>query len=285
LTDNDKALAEKIAKQCHYDLGAVVWHYFPDGELHIKISTEVKNREIILVSSLDKPNNKIIALLFFSKTVRDLGAIKIQLITPYLAYMRQDKRFNPGEGITSHYFAELLSTYFDRLITVDPHLHRYKALSEVYTIPAVVVHANKKIGEWIKENIKKPLLVGPDVESEQWVAEAAKIVAAPYVIINKIRYGDKEVKIEVPDVEQYKMHTPVLVDDIISTACTMIEAVKVLKSRNTNSPVCVGVHAVFAEDAYQNLLNAKPAKVITCNTIQHPSNAVDISDILVKELQ
>ncbi len=75
-------------------------------------------------------------------------------------------------------------------------------------------------------------------------------------------------------------HTPVLVDDIISTARTMIEAVKHFKSTKIKAPVCIGVHGIFAGDAYDSLIKAGAGQIITCNTISHFSNAIDLSTIL-----
>jgi ribose-phosphate pyrophosphokinase len=87
------------------------------------------------------------------------------------------------------------------------------------------------------------------------------------------------VEVSIPQVEAYRHHTPVLVDDIISTARTMIETIGHLKKAGMRPPVCIGVHAIFAEHAYQDLLDSGAAKVVTCNTIPHESNAIDLSDL------
>jgi ribose-phosphate pyrophosphokinase len=154
-------------------------------------------------------------------------------------------------------------------------------LSEVYQIPCAVQHAADHISEWIKDNIERPVLVGPDSESEQWVSEVAKSAKAPFIVLEKIRHGDKDVEVSVPNVENYKNHTPVLVDDIISTARTMIETVEHLKRAGMKPSICIGVHAVFSGNAYQELQNAGTADIVTCNTIPHESNGIDVSDILV----
>src|SRR5690606_3260659 len=108
---------------------------------------------------------KILSLMFTAQTLKELGAKKIILISPYLPYMRQDKRFEPGEAITSQLFAKFLSNCVDYLITIDPHLHRIHHLSKIYSVPVLTLHATKEIARWIKENIKFPFLIGPDSES------------------------------------------------------------------------------------------------------------------------
>jgi ribose-phosphate pyrophosphokinase len=133
------------------------------------------------------------------------------------------------------------------------------------------------VAEWIQAEIERPLLVGPDSESGQWVADVARRASAPYVVLEKTRRGDRDVEVSVPDVERWRDRRPVLVDDIISTARTMIETVRRLKSADLPAPICVGVHAVFAGDAYRDLRAAGAERVVTTNTIAHESNQIDVS--------
>jgi ribose-phosphate pyrophosphokinase len=276
----NELLAKTLSEKCNAESGDLTIRRFPDGETFVKINSEVTDKRVILVCTLNQPDAKFLPLIFLSKTAKDLGAREVCLVAPYLAYMRQDKRFYPGEGITSHYFASLLSSSVDRLITIDPHLHRTADLSEIYSIPTQVLHADHLISNWIKNNISNPVLVGPDSESEQWVAEVAKNANAPFVVLQKTRKGDKEVEVSIPHLEKYTQHTPVLVDDIISTARTMIETVKHLKKLKMKAPVCIGVHAVFSENAYEDLMNEGISKIITCTTIPHASNEIDICGLL-----
>lgn len=275
----NEALTEQLAEKLNATIGKVTIRHFPDGESYIRVHEEVKGKKVVMVCSLYQPDEKLLPLYFLSNVAKDLGAKCTCLVAPYLAYMRQDKIFHEGEGITSRYFATLLSQFADSLITVDPHLHRISKLSEIYSIPTKVVHAADFISDWIKQNVESPVLVGPDSESEQWVSEVAKNADAPFIVLEKIRHGDRDVEVSIPQIEAYQYHTPVLVDDIISTARTMIETVGHLKKAGMRPPVCIGVHAVFAEHAYQDLLDSGAAKVVTCNTIPHESNAIDLSDL------
>ncbi len=274
----------KICKQMGYEIGEIDIRQFPDDETYVKINSDIINRQVIFVASIDKPNNKFLPLLFAAETARELGAEKVGLIAPYLPYMRQDKQFQPGEGVTSKYFALMLSRHFNWLITIDPHLHRRYSMSEIYTIPTYVLHATTPIANWIKANVSDPIIIGPDMESEQWVAEVAKGAQAPFIVLEKTRKGDREVEVSLPKIDEYKTRTPILVDDIISTGKTMIETVKHLNHLKMKSPICIGVHAVFSGEAYSDLLNAGVEKVVTCNTIKHQSNMIDISDLVVNYL-
>jgi ribose-phosphate pyrophosphokinase len=157
-------------------------------------------------------------------------------------------------------------------------------LSEIYAIPTTVIHAADLISKWIRGNIEKPLLVGPDSESEQWVSEVAHHADAPFIILEKTRRGDEEVEISVPHVEKYKECTPVLVDDIISTARTMIETIGHLKSAGMKKPVCIGIHGIFANNAFSDLLIAGAEDVVTCNTIPHESNRIKIDEVIFSSI-
>lgn len=281
LPGNEK-LTEQLAQKTKAQIGKATIRKFPDEESYIQIHSDVKEKFVFLVCTLDRPNEKFLPLFFLGQTAKSLGAKHVGLITPYLAYMRQDKIFNPGEGVTASYFGSLLSGCVDSIITVDPHLHRIHSLSQVYQIPNKVIHAGSAISEWIKKNVENPMLIGPDAESKQWVSDVAKKANAPFLVLQKIRLGDNEVKVSIPQDAQYKNATPVLVDDIISTAHTMLETVAHLKEQGMKPPVCIGIHAVFARNAYQDLLDAGVERVVTCNTIPHPSNGIDLSDVLVK---
>ena len=274
-------LTEILIQKEKAEKGMIEIRSFPDGETYVRILSNVKDKKVFLVCTLHEPDTKLLPLYFLAKTAKEFGAKSICLIVPYLAYMRQDKAFNTGECVTSTHFANLISEFADTLITIDPHLHRRSSLSEIYSIPTTVSHAAHHISAWIKYTIDKPILIGPDGESEQWVAEVAKNANAPYVILTKIRHGDRDVEVSIPHLEKYKDYVPVLVDDIISTGRTMIETIGHLKNAEMKPPICIGVHAVFAENAFQEIKDSGAKEIITCNTIPHESNRIDISDLLI----
>lgn len=255
---------------------------FPDGETYVRLDTEVRDRYVVMVADLAVPDEKLVPLLWTAATVRDLGAARIGLIAPYLPYMRQDARFQPGEGITSRYCARVLSSHVDWLVTVDPHLHRYRSLDEVYTIPHRVLSAAPLLAGWIERNVREPLLIGPDAESEQWARVVADAVGAPWVVLTKTRVGDREVRVSPPDVTPWRGRTPVLVDDVISTGGTMVETVRAVLKARMADPVCLAVHGIFVGSAHDELIAAGCRRVITCNTVPHPTNAIDVAGLLVE---
>jgi len=276
-TGNAGAVAETVAGHLDCDCGRVQEHLFPDGETLVRVNPDTVTDTVAIVAGLDRPNPRMIPLLFLAELLRQCGAAHLLLIAPYLPYMRQDRQFNPGEGISAFYFARLLSHYFDALVTVDPHLHRVHSLDELYSIPARAVAAAPSVADWIRNNVEQPLLIGPDSESAQWVEDLARRTDCPFTVLEKIRRGDRRVEVSIPDVERWSRHTPVLYDDMISTGRTMAETVGHLRQAGLRAPVCIAVHGVFADAADRILLEAGADRVVTTNTIPHATNAVDLA--------
>lgn len=284
LPENEQ-FATGLAAKLQAEVGRMTVRRFPDGESYVRIESPVDGRNVALACGLHDPDSKIPALLFAASTARELGAARVGLVAPYLGYMRQDKRFNEGESITSVHFAKLISHYVDWLVTVDPHLHRRKSLDDIYSVPSIVVHAAPLLAQWISANVDSPVLIGPDSESEQWVSEVARGASAPWLVLEKVRRGDRDVSVSIPDITALRGRTPVLVDDIISTARTMMAAVRHLTGQGLATPVCIGVHAIFSGDAHAELLSAGAARIVTTNTIPNSSNAIDLIPAIADALR
>ena len=276
---------ERLAVLAGAELGELATRCFPDGESYVRVESAVASREVILVDSLARPNHRTLELVFAADALRELGATCVGLVAPYLPYMRQDARFNPGEAITSRSFAAVLSRSFDWLLTVDPHLHRIARLTDLYSIPARVVHAAPALGAWIAAHVSAPLIVGPDAESRQWVDAVARAAGAPSTVMTKTRRGDRDV-VEAPaDLAGHLACTPVVVDDIISTGKTMGAAIAHLREQGMPPAVCVAVHAVFADGANDTLRAAGAGQIVTTNTIPHPSNGIDVLPAIADALR
>jgi ribose-phosphate pyrophosphokinase len=279
LPENER-LANRLGAFLDLDVGSVVVHRFPDGEARVRLSRRVARTAVVLTATLDRSDAKILPLLFTAAAARDLGASSVGLVAPYLAYMRQDRPFEPGEGVSARHFAQLLSAAFDWLVTVDPHLHRTAKLEDLYTIPARAAASAPLLADWITRHVERPIVIGPDAESAQWVESVASRIDAPHAVLAKRRSGDETVVIKLPDLSACVGRQPVLVDDIIASGGTMLEATRLLRSAGWPAPICLGVHAVFAGKAYTSLQDAGAAKIVTCNTITHPSNEIDVSKLV-----
>jgi ribose-phosphate pyrophosphokinase len=283
----NELLADQIANRLGLERVSALVRRFPDGESYVRVESSVEERQTLIICTLDRPDDKLIPLLLLACALREAGARQIGLVAPYLAYMRQDMRFNPGETISVRHFAGWICEHFDWLVTVDPHLHRVTDLSQVYRIPTRVVHAAQGVASWLRAHVHEPLLIGPDEESAQWIIDVATRAQAPHVLLSKLRRGDRDVEVSVPDVSHWRSHTPVLLDDIVSTARTMIETVGHLRRAGLPAPICVAVHAIFAQTAFDDLRVSGAAEIVSCDTIKHPSNRIALESeiaISVREL-
>ena len=271
--------AARLASRLGAEQIAAEVRQFPDGEIYVRIEKPLAGQDAVLVGSLyPSPAERFMTVAFLAQTARDHGASKVGLVAPYLAYMRQDHVFKPGEGVTSKYFAQLVSASVDWLVTVDPHLHRHHALEGLYSIPTTIARSAPAIANWIAAEVSHPVLIGPDSESAQWVKPIADQCGAPFMILEKTRRGDRDVSITTPPWGMWNGHTPVVIDDIVSTGKTMIEATRQLRAAGSAAPMCIAIHAVFADTLLDELMSAGAAGLVTCNTIEHASNRICVAD-------
>ena len=274
-------LARNIAVMTDAELGRLEYRKFPDRESYLRFTTDIRARQVVLACSLHDPDSKVLPPLLAAAALRGLGATSVGLAAPYLAYTRQDQRFKEGEAVTATDFAKLLSVSFYWIATIDPHLHRHSAMSEIYTIPALVGHATPVLTDYVRHHANNAFLIGPDEESEQWVAAVASAAGVPHVTLKKERRGDRDVVINFPDLSTFSGKMAVLVDDVISSGWTMEVAVQQLQKSGFSRPICLAAHGILADDAYARLV-AAGALVVVTNTIPGPAALLDIHPLFAE---
>jgi len=280
---HESARAARLAPGLGADVAAVAFHRFPDGESYVRLDADATGRDVVVLSTMVRPDEKLAPLLFAAAAARERGARRVLLAAPYLAYMRQDASFRPGEAVTARVVAKALSGAFDAVVTIDPHLHRVASLGELYAVPTIAVSAAPSIAEFVGRTVSSPLLVGPDAESGRWVGAVAERLGAPCVVFEKTRQGDREVSIGgSAGIGLWRGRTPVLVDDIISTGRTMIGAASLLQREGFAKALVIGVHAVLGPRARDELAAAHVERVVTCDTIEDPTNAIPLDAVLVE---
>jgi ribose-phosphate pyrophosphokinase len=273
--------AMHMARLLQARLAPLGWRRFPDGESLVTIEPNLAGADVIVLAGLRSPDTAALALRFAAETAREFGARSVGLVAPYLPYMRQDKRFHPGEAVSAPLFSRFLEQSVDWLVTVDPHLHRNPSLDVLFKIPAHNVAAAPAMADWLLANVPDAILIGPDSESAQWVADIAERARVPFQVLTKIREGDRAVRVSLPDPIAARGRTPVVVDDIVSSGHTMIETLKHLAALGLSPATCLVTHAVFAEDAYEHLIAAGAQRVVSTDTIPHPaSNAIAMAPLL-----
>jgi len=194
--------------------------------------------------------------------------------------MRQDRAFHPGEVVSQGIVGNFLADLFDNVITVDPHLHRIQYLYQaVPATHAVSLSATSLMAEFLPEQLKDPILLGPDSEAEQWVAAVAKPNQWQYGVCKKIRTGDREVEISLPEIDLQE-RTVVLVDDVASSGQTLAVATGKCLSRGAQQVNVLVTHALFESDAKQRMMQAGVGEIWSTDSVSHESNVIPLHGLL-----
>ena len=254
-------------------------HRFPDGESRVRLP-EDRQPHVVFCRSLNRPNDKLVELMLAAEGARELGARKLTLVAPYLCYMRQDTAFSPGEAISQAIVGRWLAGLFERIVTVDPHLHRTDSLDTVMPdTEAVALSAAPLMGEYLRGMPEKPFLIGPDEEARQWVERIAELADTEFAIAAKSRTGDREVQVRLQGAD-CSGKPVVIVDDIVSTGETMAAAVRLAHAGGAREVRCLVTHALFCEGALELLRSVDVAGIASSDSIAHASNELHLAPII-----
>jgi ribose-phosphate pyrophosphokinase len=279
---DEHALATQLARELGCELAFVAEHRFPDGEIKLTLPPALPEHVVVL-RGLQQPNERLVQLLLTATTARTLGARRLTLASPYLAYMRQDIAFQPGEAISQRIVVGFLGDLFERVVTIDPHLHRIASLDEVmHGAKGVALTAAPLLGRWIAAQwpaTTPPLLVGPDEEAGQWVRAAGEASGLKGVVCRKTRRGDRDVSVELPD-DDIAGREVVIIDDVASTGHTLLQAARALRERGVAAIDVAVIHGLFGGDAIERLKGAGVRRVWSTDAIPHPSNVISVAPLL-----
>lgn len=281
--DDQQDLAQRLAGACGRAYAPIRRHRFPDGEIKLTLPAPLPPRAAIL-RTLDMPNEKLIELLLAARTARELGAEHLTLVAPYLGYMRQDTAFSPGEAVSQKIVGTFLAGLFDCVITVDPHLHRTARLEQAIPVAeAVALSAAARIGSFLRERCPGALILGPDEESAQWAREAAVAGGFDWAVATKTRRGDRDVSVALP-VQDIRGRAIVLLDDVASTATTLVRAARAAHAAGATGVDAVVTHGLFVGDAMAALEAAGVARVWSTDTVAHSTNAISVLTLIAGAL-
>lgn len=281
---DEAVLAAALARELGWACAPIGCHVFPDGEYRLTLPKPLPPR-VALLRGLQQPNAKLAALLIAAPAARECGVHHLTLVAPYLSYMRQDTEFHPGEAVSQRHLGRALATWFDALITVDPHLHRVATLDEV--VPGrrgVAVSAAPLLGRFIAHRVPGALLLAPDEEAGQWVRAAAAAGKLEHAVCHKLRQGDLEVQVALPGAD-LGGRAVVLLDDLASTGRTLEAAARVALARGAVSVDVAVTHGLFIGDALDHLRAAGVRHVWSSDCVPHTSNAVSVVPLLAAALR
>lgn len=282
--DDEAMPAQALAAELDIGLALVQCHRFPDGESRLLLPPRLPE-QLLLFRGLHQPHDKLVELLITVPAARELGARQVVLVCPYLAYMRQDMAFNPGEAVSQRHIAALLASQVDGLITVDPHLHRIRSLDEV--MPGRrnrALSAASLLGEWVARHVPGALLLGPDEEALQWVQAAGRAHGLAYAVCRKQRLGDRDVRVRLPSLP-VAGRAVVLMDDVASTGRTLVEATIACLAAGAATVDVAVTHGLFVGDALDQLRQAGTRHVWSTDAVPHETAVVALAPMLAQAVR
>lgn len=275
------AIGRKVAHALKAEYTEIYSKDFPDSEFHLKLKKNPKGKTVVIINSItEDPDEEIVETILAEGIARDYKAKKVILVATYLPYMRQDTHFVNYDSFSAKHILEIFAG-FDKIIAVDPHLHRIKKMHYL-SHKAESITADGVIAEYIRKNFKKDFeIIGPDEESQQWSARIAHMLKKKVFILHKERTGDKKIKQKIVKLDSGKDY--IIIDDIISTGKTLIGALQMAKSQGAKKLTCIGIHGLLIDNCDKEI--KKYADLITTNTIPGKYSKIDISDAIIEKLK
>jgi len=281
-------LANSVANQLSLTLGKAEIKRFPDGEKYLRVLNEVKDEHVVVIQSMHHtPDDFLFEYLLLVDTLKDLGAKKVTSFIPYFAYARQDERFKPGEALSFKTVSKLIEAVgTDEIYTIDMHQHRVLSSSDVFRIPSHNLSAMPLLANYVRKEgkLRDPLVIGPDSEAEQWAKLASETLGTDYDVFEKKRLAADKVEVR-PRRANAKGRDILIVDDIISTGGTIIEASRILLSQGAKHIEVACTHPILATDALNRIRAAGVLNVIGTDTVPGPISYVSVAPLIAEHIK
>lgn len=282
--NSNRGLAEKIADYLNVSLCEVELERFGDGEIRARINENIRGVDVFIIQSTAPPAENLLELLILNDTCFRASAERITNVIPYYGYARQDRKDQPRVPITSKLCAKLVDVSgANRVLTMDLHSAQIQGFFEVQ---ADNLFASPVLLDYIRsKKIPNLMIVSPDVGSLKMGRAFAKRLNAGLAIVDKRRSDiDKtEVMNIIGDVKDRNI---VILDDMISSASTLLEAAGEIHRRGASSIMACATHPVFSGNACQNIMKSVLKEVVVTNTLPFDSGrcpkvkVLDVSGIL-----
>ncbi|MDG6229065.1 MAG: ribose-phosphate diphosphokinase [Candidatus Thermoplasmatota archaeon] len=271
-------IAHEVSQILHTHLVKTEIKRFPDGELYLRITENIKDRDIALIQTTS-PDENIIELFLLLDAVKRAGAKTRTVVIPYFGYARQDKQFKEGEPISAQALATLISSNATTVITIDPHKEH---ILDFFTVPAQSISAVPLLSEHLKDK-HIDVVLAPDKGALDRAQKASEILHCDVDYLEKTRIDGSTIKI-TPKSLDVKQKNVAIIDDIISTGGTMAAAIKQLKTQHASKVYVSCTHGLFAGTAIKKLQDAGCDEIIATDTIASLFSTVKTAPIIAKEL-
>ena len=282
LTGNsNKIFSKNIAKYLKTKLVNSSIRKFADGEIYIEINENIRGNSIFIVQSISSPaNDNLMELLLCIDALKRSSAKNITAVIPYFGYARQDRKVVPRTSISAKLVSNLITKAgADRVVTVDLHAGQIQGFFDIpvdnlFSTPIFARHVRKRIKS------KKIICVAPDVGGTERARALGKLLNVGLAIVDKRRPkpGQSQVMNVIGDV---KNQTCVIVDDIIDSGGTIVNAAKALKQRGAKEVYVYITHGVLSGDAVKKIKNSVIKNLVITDTIDNSQKTKNVKNIEV----
>ncbi len=282
LTGNsNKVLSKNIAKYLKTKLVNSSIRKFADGEIYVELNENIRGNSIFIVQSISSPaNDNLMELLLCIDALKRSSAKNITAVIPYFGYARQDRKVVPRTSISAKLVSNLITKAgADRVVTVDLHAGQIQGFFDIpvdnlFSTPIFARHARKKIKS------KKIICVAPDVGGTERARALAKLLNVGLAIVDKRRPkpGQSQVMNVIGDVTG---QTCIIVDDIIDSGGTIVNAAKALKTRGAKEVYVYITHGVLTGDAVKKIKNSVIKSLVITDTIDNGQKTRNVKNIEV----
>ena len=293
-------LAAHVARELGEELCYVETKKFPDGERYLRIDGPLDDEVTVIQSTGYPQDENLMELLFIIANLKDLGVKKVRAVVPYMGYARQEKRFNPGETISAKIICNLIEAAgADEFITFNIH---EACVLNFFSIPARNLSAMPAIAEYLDKKFfrktdEKPLIVAPDKGAYGFAQEMAEIIGCDCTYLTKVRLGPDKVETKIVDVrcdsesentvnvDSVKGMHAVIIDDIIATGGTIVNAIHILKQYGASSVDVCCVHPILTNNGATRIYAAGANKIIGTNSLSSDTSRVSIAKSIADALR
>lgn len=306
-------LAANVAKEMGDWLCSIETRKFPDGERYLRIIGKEKDKtfdnEAIVIQSTGFPQDEnLIELLLLIKNLKSLGIEKIKVVIPYFGYGRQEKRFKSGEAISAQIIGNIIENAgADEIISVNLH---EDSIRKFFKIPFHNISAMSAITEYIGKTTSDPIVIAPDKGALGFAEDIANILKCGCTYMNKVRLGPDKVEtkiadircdfpaddfelsknqnttdVEKVDIKSVQGKEAIIIDDIIATGGTIVNAIKILKDHGAKSIMVCCVHPVMVNDAVLKIYAAGAKSVVATDTLKSEVSSISVAKIIANSLK
>ena len=242
---------------------------FPEGEIRVQIQQNIRGRDVFIVQSTSTPtNDRLMELLILIDAARRASASRVTAVLPFFGYARQDRKDRPRVPITAKLVANLITTAgADRVLAMDLHAGQIQGF---FDIPVDHLYSINVLGEYFRrKKLKNLVVVSPDVGGLKMARAYSKVLDASLAIVDKRRESDREVQV-MSIIGSVKNQNVLLVDDLISTGGSLVEAAQALKKEGALDVYAAVVHPVLADPAVKRIKSSVIKELVVSNSIPIP---------------